>query len=229
MEWDGENGEVRYYDKATKENIGIGDNLTFILLDRLSVVKGWHERSKSGITSNEVKDMRAEPLTVRAYKGGVIAEGLYSAIKDRVNAAGGHYTANLYVAFKADSKGPLEIGSIQLKGAALSAWMDFEKDNRGELYKQAIQFKGHEQKKKGKIDFCVPKFALKEISEDTNKQAVEIDKRLQDFLASYFQKTRSEQTSKPSDHEPEYDQEADSVSERGRTYEEPDDSLDTPF
>jgi len=198
FEWSGGSGIVRYYDKTAKENVEVGSDFTFILLDKLCTIKGWHDASDSGIYSNEVRDQRAETMVVKAFKGGVIAEGLYSQIRDRVNAAGGNFTQNLYIAFKVGNE--LQIGSIQFKGAALNAWVEFEKANRGELYEKAIRIKGFTEVQKGRITFRMPVFKLVEITPETNEEAKQLDKTLQKFLEFYFKRTRTEQTSTHQEH-----------------------------
>lgn len=200
IEWDGSNGGFRHYDRDGKQNILIPDGFTFILLDELSTVKGWHDASDSGIFANEVRDTKQETLIVKAFKGGTIAEGLYQKIRDRVNAAGGSFVMNLYVAFKGDS-GSLAIGSVQFKGAALSAWLEFRKQNRNDLYKKAVRVKGNTEGKKGKITFRTPNFFLTEITPETDAQALALDKELQKFLEGYFKRTRTEQV-EASPHEP---------------------------
>src|SRR3990167_6210789 len=137
IEWDGSNGEFRYYDKEQKTKVSLTDSLTFILLDQLATVKGWHDASDSGIFSNEVRDIRQDVLVVKSFKGGTLAEGTYKTIRDRIIAHGGHFTANLYASIKIGEE--LAIASVQFKGAALSAWMEFSKENRSELYKKAIR------------------------------------------------------------------------------------------
>lgn len=193
--WDGSNGEFRYYDKEQKANVSMGNSVTFILLDQLATIKGWHDASESGIFSNEVRDITQEVLIVKAFKGGILAEGTYKSIRDRIIAHGGHFTANLYIAVKINDA--LAIASIQFKGAALSSWMEFSKTNRGDLYKKAVRCKGFDEGKKGKIVFRTPKFSLTEVSEETNSKAIEYDKVLQEFLASYFKRTRVDQVARP--------------------------------
>lgn len=196
FEWSGSRGIVRYYDKDKKENIDAGEAFTFMLLDQLGKVGGWHDASDSGIYSNEVKDIRQELLVVKSFKGGVLAEGLYKDIKDRVNAQGGHYVANLYIAFKLD--GVLKIGSLRFKGAALSAWMEFVKANRAEVYKSAIQITGYTEGKKGSVTFRVPTFKLITMSASSNDAAVALDKELQDWLKGYFARNTGDRA----DHAP---------------------------
>jgi len=204
-EWSGQDGVIRYYDREKKENITVGDKFVFILLDQLAVVKGWHDPSDSGITSNEVRDTKAETMIVKAFKGGILAEGLYASIRDRIKAQGGHFTANLYIAFKLQDK--LALGSLQFKGAALNAWVDFSKANRADLYKKAIRINGFTEGKKGKITFRVPKFSISEITEQTDADAKALDEQLQIFLKGYFSRTRTQQVESPKAHEPLEEQE----------------------
>lgn len=198
FEWSGSEGSIRYYDKAAKENVTIEIPFTFMLLDQLATVKGWHDPSESGIFANEVKDTRDGALVVKAFKTGVLAEGFYKDIKDRVIALGGHYVANCYIAYKVDDTGKLAIGSLQFKGSALGAWMEFTKENRSDLYEKAIRIDGFKDGKKGKVSFRTPTFGLLGISDDANAQAIELDKTLQEYLKGYFSRTRTEQAAPPS-------------------------------
>ena len=198
-------GFVRYYDKGTEKNVPLGDatnggKFIFILLDELATVKGWHDPSESGIFANEVRDTRQDTIVVRSFKGGELASGLYASIRDRISAVGGHFVASCYIAFK-DSAG-LSIGNIRFKGSALSTWMDFKKEcptkkdatgkNVKAYYVDAIKIEGFEQLKKGGTTYRVPKFALVPLSEETNKQAIELDGELQAFLSDYLKRPRVE-------------------------------------
>jgi hypothetical protein len=195
FEWNGEHGVVRYYDKDTKKNVDVGSDFTFILLDQLGSVRGWHDASESGIYSNEVKDTRQEVLVVKAFKGGTLAEGIYKDIKDRVNAVGGQFVANCYIAYKGD--GGLSIGSLRLKGAALGAWMEFTKAHRADLYKKAVRITGYTEGKKGRIVFRVPVLSMKDIAPATDAEAIGLDTVLQEFLKTYFARTKRDQVETP--------------------------------
>lgn len=192
FEWNGEKGIVRYYDKENKENIDLGSDFGFVLLDELGSVRGWHDASGSGIFSNEVKDTRADVMIVKAFKGGTLAEGLYKDIKDRVNAMGGQFVSNCYIAFKG-TDGALVIGSIRFKGAALGAWMEFRKQHRADLFTKGIRIHGATEGKKGRITFYTPIFKVTELSEASNAAATKLDQELQSFLASYLKRTKTEQ------------------------------------
>lgn len=70
FEWaGGDEGGIKHYDKEAKADVKVALPFTFLLLDELSTVKGWHEPSESGIYANEVRDTRQDALVVRAFKG----------------------------------------------------------------------------------------------------------------------------------------------------------------
>lgn len=198
-------GFVRYYDKDAEKQVPLGDaanggKFVFILLDELATVKGWHDQSESAIYANEVRDTRQDTLVVKSFKGGELASGLYADIKDRIVAAGGHFVASCYIAYK-DEDG-LRIGNIRFKGAALGVWMEFKKQcpskkdasgkNVKAYYVDAVKIDGYEQMKKGGTTFRVPKFSLVPLSADSNKQAIGMDAELQAYLADYLKRPRVE-------------------------------------
>ena len=195
FEWNGEHGTVRYYDKGTKKNVDVPLPFTFLLLDELASVRGWDDASESGIYSNEVRDTTKDVLVVKTFKGGTIAEGFYKAIKDLVKSRGASFVANCYVAVKLDTG--LSICSLRFKGSALGAWMEFRKAHRGGLYDQAVQITGYTEGKKGRITFRMPTFALQPVSEETNKQALALDKTLQAFMEAYLQRKTRDQADDP--------------------------------
>jgi hypothetical protein len=205
FEWSGETGSVRYFDKELKENIICPLPFTFLLLDELSSVRGWHEASKSGITSNQVRDTREELLVVRAFKAGTLAEGLYKDIKDRAARVGGKFVTNCYLGFKQGEK--LAMGCLQFKGAALGAWMEFRKEHRRELFEQAVVITGSTEGKKGRIVYKMPAFKLTTLTPATNQQALDLDKQLQAYLTEYLSRTTHDRVDAPTsdapDEEPE--------------------------
>ena len=202
FEWAGgaDGGFVRWYDKDLKKHVPIEGPFTFLLLDELSTVKGWHEPSESSIYANEVRDTRQEVFVVKSFKGGELASGIYTAIRDRIVAVGGHYCASIYLGYKEGDE--LKIGNICLKGAAAGAWMEFKrsspskKDANGKstrgYFVDAVRITGYEQMKKGGTTYRVPTFALAPVSEGTNQQAIAADVELQAFLSDYFKRPKAE-------------------------------------
>lgn len=189
-QWSGKNGTVSYCDKEKKQTIETTLPFGFILLDELSTIKGWHDASDSGISSNEVRNMRLDPLAVRSLKGGELANGLYADIKDRITAVGGHYVTNLYIAAKID--GTLKLASLQLGGSALSSWFEFRKAAGPALYTGAIQINGFKEGKKGAVTFKTPSFKAAPLSAESNEQALDLDRQLQAFLTDYLAQSRTE-------------------------------------
>jgi hypothetical protein len=175
---------------------------TFILLDELHTIKGFNEASEKSIYSNEVKDLKNQKLNVRMGKE-TIELGLYDEIKDAVKVKGGKYSKSCYIAYF-DENRLLRIGNIMMTGSSLAGgkykdenkneieiggWMDFVSKNKNEVYKKAIVVTLEERVcVKGANKYRVPKFTLKEISEETNKKANLLDIELQDYLKAYFHK-----------------------------------------
>lgn len=203
FEWAGgdDGGYIRWYDKDSKLQQKVMLPFTFLLLDELSTVKGWHDASDSGIYANEVRDTRQDALVVKSFKGGELASGIYKAIRDRITAQGGHYCASLYLAYR-DEDEQLKIGNLNLKGAASSAWMEFKKSaptKKGAdgkslraYFIDAVKIASFEQLKKGATVYRVPKFSLQEVSEASNQQAVGLDAELQAFLSDYLKRPKAE-------------------------------------
>lgn len=191
-EWSGSKGILKYYDKATEQQVEVKLPFTFMVLDELATVKGWHDPSSSGIFSNEVRRTTEEKLTVKAYKGGIIAEGIYATIKEKIVAAGGKFTTNIYIAYKNDA-GKLSIGALQFKGAGLQAWSEFKRANKVAIDTKAIIITGANDGKKGSVKFKTPIFESNDISEATNLEALGLDIELQAYLMNYFKKPATEQ------------------------------------
>lgn len=189
--WRGGDGVIEYWDKEKKEAVIVKLPFTFILLDRLNTVRGYNEKLETGIYANEVRDVRSDPLTVKLFKGNqVIANGLWSDIKDRVVANDGKFGVNLYIGYKDGAK--MKLGAIECAGCAVSPWFDFEKQHRKALFEQAVTMARGAQAKTGSVKFYPPVYSLKEISAETNAAALELDKELQAYLADYFKRPTAE-------------------------------------
>jgi len=198
FEWAGgsDGGLVRYYDKEAAQTVEVGNRFAFLLLDELATVKGWHDASDSGIYANEVRDLRQDVLVVKSFKGGELASGLYSQIKDRAGNFGGHFHASCYIAYK--NGDAYKLGNIGFKGAALRAWMDFKKtsgtkDGRKAYFVDAVVINGFDEGTKGRVVYRTPKFSLAPVSPEADKAAHALDVELQDFLGGYLKRSRTEQ------------------------------------
>jgi hypothetical protein len=233
FEWSGSQGEIKYYDKEAEKTVFLGSKFGFMVLDTLSLITGYNKRMKSGITSNEVRDSRHEPFTVRYFKGDTIAEGLYSEIKDKVTSksVGGKWTTNLYIAYKGDDGTP-KLGSLKLSGAAFGAWMDFQKiHTRRVIEEKAVKIDGYLEDSSGDVAFRTPVFKIAEVSEESAAIATAIDRDiLQPYLRSYLKRSRTQGTESfgdgPEDDEDEVFEQNDSFAQQEAKRRESQEALD---
>jgi len=197
FEWAGADdaGHVKYYDKEEEKSVKVDLPFTFLVLDELATIKGFNDDANAGLYSNEVKDTRNQPMTVSIFGKGEVASGLYADIKDKVKSKGGKFASSVYIAAKID--GELKIANITFVGSSVSQWMDFKKAHGKAIYDNAVVIQAYEDRKKGRTDYRAPLFSLKDCSQETQDQAVALDKELQEFLQSYFVKNITAQ-SKPS-------------------------------
>ena len=181
LEWMGETGGFKYYNKETKEQIPIPLPFKFIVLDTLSTIKGWSDADQSGYWSNEVRDLKKESFTVRTKKG-IVEEGLYADIHPRM--AGAKYCQSVYILMK---EGDAYImANIQIHGAALGSWIDYRKKNK--IYEGGIQVKTFIDAKKGKTEYKIPTWEAIPVSEESDALAKDEDKKLQEYLKAYFER-----------------------------------------
>ena len=179
IEWNGSQGRFEYYDREKEKKIEVPLPLTVLVLDCTATVTGWDDESDSKVYSSEVRDLN-QPLTVKSFKGGEIAVGPWSAIRDKVKARGGKFTQNIYSAVKDGDE--LILACVQFAGAALKPWLDFRNDNKNAIDTDAVKIASYVEGKKGSIKYRVPVFELVPVSAETNELARGIDKQLQSYL-----------------------------------------------
>ena len=185
LQWKSNDKCFAYYDKAKEENVKVELPFKFQFLEHFHTIKGWNDASESGIYSNEVKFISKEPLTVKAFKGGTIAEGLYSDVRGQIRDAGGKYHRSVYVV---DDKG--NIINLQLKGAVVSAYSDFCNENEATKFESHwIEINDVENKKKGATKYSVPVFT---IGERFNKDEMALADLKYKDVANYFDKYTAE-------------------------------------
>lgn len=198
-EWAGgsDGGVFTYYDKTVMgaddkqgSNVSVKLPFAFIVLDELSTIRGWCDATESGIFANEVRDTVAEPFVVKSFDGPVIAEGFYREIRDRVAAAGGRFTATIYIAYKEVDK--LKIGAVQLHGAALNAWVEFRKSAGSAIYSKAVKVSSYKEGKKGSIIFRTPVFSLIDCSKEADDAAGLLQEELKKYHTEYFSRTKQQ-------------------------------------
>lgn len=184
IEWKSNDKCFNYYDKEAQKNVEIPLPFKFLVLDELHTIKGWNDASSSNIYSNEVKFISKEVMTVKPFKGNEIAKGYYKDIKDKVVAAGGHYTKSIYVMLEDGS-----LANISLKGSGVQKWGDFTQKTRNRLADEWVIVAKAEDGKKGAVKFSTPSFSFaNSISDAEADLADEAFNILESYLKTYLAK-----------------------------------------
>lgn len=186
IEWSGDKGEFKYYDKEKKEQVFIKLPFSFIVLDTLSTCKGFDDGTQMGYYSNEIRNTKTDILTVRNKKG-IVFTGLYENAKEKLGSKGLKYYQSVYVAIKEGKT--LVLANLQLGGSGLSPFIEFSKENK--VTEIAVIVKTSTPKKKGKSNYFEPNYEVMPVSEATNKVATALDVELQEYLKAYLAKNAS--------------------------------------
>jgi hypothetical protein len=184
IEWKSNDKCFNYYDKDAQKNVEIPLPFKFLVLDELHCIKGWNDASSSSIYSNEVKFISKEVMTVKPFKGNEIAKGYYKDIKEKVVAAGGHYTKSIYVMLEDGS-----LANISLKGSGVQKWGDFTQKTRNRLADEWVIVAKAEDGKKGAVKFSTPSFSFaNSINDEEANMADEAFNILESYLKTYLAK-----------------------------------------
>jgi hypothetical protein len=184
IEWKSNDKAFSYYDKEEQKNVTIPLPFKFLTLDELHTIKGWNDASSSNIFSNEVKYISKDIMTVKPFKGNEIAKGIYKDIKDKIVAAGGHYTKSIYIMLEDGT-----LANLQLKGSAVQAWGEFTQKTRSRLADEWVSVKTTKDGKKGAVKFSVPEFTFDgSLTDEQNNQADEVFNVLESYLKTYLVK-----------------------------------------
>lgn len=185
LSWKSNEKCFAYYDKSTSSNVEVKLPLKFAFLEHYHTIKGWNDKSESGIFSNEVFLIGSQELTVKAFKGGEIAKGLYSEIRSKIRDAGGVYHRSIY--------GVLENGelvNLSIKGAVVSAYSDFCKEHSNKFETNWIEINSFKDLKKGATKYSVPEFTIgKSFTAKEDNDIIEVAKVLQNYMDTYIAKS----------------------------------------
>ena len=181
LSWKSNDKAFAYYDKDKQENVLVKLPLKMVFLEHYHTVKGWNDKTESGIYSNEVYAIGSEEVSVKAFKGGEIASGLYKDIKPKIQAAGGVYHRSVYVMLEDGS-----IANLSIKGSAVSSYSDFYKESNHLLDNQWFLVDKAIDGKKGAVKFSTPNFLIGEVlTRDEDAQVVKAAAILQDHINNY--------------------------------------------
>lgn len=189
LDWKSNDKSFSYYDKEAGENVKVDLPLKFVFLQHYHTVKGWNDASQSGIYSNEVYYIGSEPMTVRSFKGGTIAEGIYKDIKQDITNAGGKYHRSVYVMLEDGS-----IANLSFKGAVVREWSDFMESSKNLVDNQWIEVNSAKDQKKGSIKYSTPEFTLgANLNAKDSAQADSVASELKTYLDAYFNKEEAQE------------------------------------
>lgn len=178
--FNGATGTLSYYDKETEQKVEVTEKFIFIPTDERNTIEGFDSKKEMGFRSNEVISTVKEQLTIRWNNGQVLMTGFYSDIKDKVKAQGGKFMKSIYGITKIN--GEWEMINLKLKGAAFSAWLDFDNQKKGGVIGLTIAITKGEEKKTGMVKYFEPKFIAKPTSEELHKIALDKDVELQAYF-----------------------------------------------
>ena len=187
IEWNGQTGGLRWYNKETEKNEPLELPLRFIVLDQLNTVVGFNESEKSGIYANEVHDLSNEVLSVKFFRGGTLAKGTWENISDKVKANGGKFCKTVYALMKVGDD--FDLVAFKFTKSSFGAWLDFSK--KVDLTKKVVQVEDSFVKgKKGSVEYKTPVFTALELSDSHLQMAIEADKELQEYFKVYKNQQR---------------------------------------
>lgn len=180
LQWSSEDKCFKHYNGATSQNELINLPLKFCVLKEFHTVKGWHDKSQSGIYSNEVKAIGSEQVEVKSFKGGTLAKGIYKEIKEIIQNVGGVYYKSIYAMLENGT-----VVNISIKGANVKAWGDLVNQSRSKLATNWIEVNSASEEKKGRVVYSIADFAFgSALSNDEMKQADEAYSKLSNALES---------------------------------------------
>jgi hypothetical protein len=189
-QWGSEVKGFKWYNKDAKEN-KVEFPLSVAFITSRSTVRGWHDGTESAIYANEVKNTAQEPLNVYSSKpdkkgNTLLATGIYKNIKGELQ--GGHYEKVIY-----GYQEGVGVVKINLKGSALQAFSNFEKDNKRDvLFDNFLTIKTFESAKKGATKYTVPNFELGQPI--TSELDVKVNEAYKEVVAFLDSKGKSKDT-----------------------------------
>ena len=163
--------------------------LQFLVLDTLHKISGYSDADSAGIYSNEVRDLKKQPISVKIKKVEQI-RGLYEDIKGKVT--GSRYAQSVYIGYF-DEKKELQIGNLELTGSSLGPWIEFCKKHKPTEGAIKVVTSNYVEKNK-KVNWNEPVFEAIVVKPETDAKAVAADKILQEYLTAYFDNAKVETT-----------------------------------
>lgn len=192
--WNGRDGKLSHLNEQGDDWVTPKLPFTFLLVEGgcFSITGKEKNGSERRVKSNMGHRDYSSRLTVKwKDTGDVIAEGEWGGIKNKVQqfAQQAKWTAKIYILYKEGAE--YKIGQLQLKGRAVSTWMNFRKENLAKITRCAISIMGsttHAATDSG-MESEVPDFKLgKEVTAGADEAAESAYAAVHSFLKEYFEK-----------------------------------------
>lgn len=193
FDWAGDTGQIEYYDREEKKNIKVNFPFRFLVLDVVYQVAGGFKNGKDyvGYFSNAIKPrtIKTAEFIVKSKVNGqtrIEGQGVWADLKNSLHGA--KFMTGLYIGFF-DDEGEMRIGFLKLKGAANSAWIEFnQKIGRRDVCQGAYTLKERsEELQSGNTTYFEPRFTwTDQVKPDTEDAAKHLDDVLQEYLTPYF-------------------------------------------
>lgn len=204
-----EGGSWSFWNKDTEKNENIELPFKFALLsDDCVTFKGYSEKRKQGVWSNEVI-LPTHEVKIRA-KESVLLQFLlkdYKEKKGEIELTGAKYTKSVYIGV-INSKKEWEIWNLQLSGSSLSGavdrdntseeekdhgWFAFTKNHRNKMFSNFIEVNDLQIKKTKVTKFTIPLYTIGDvISPEDNAELSKLTTELDEYHKWYF--TKPEET-----------------------------------
>ncbi len=191
FQWKSDHQKFCYYDKEKKENIFVDLPFKFLALSKYITVKGWNQKKEYALISNEVKNID-DTLVVNAYKDGnkfEVAKGNWNSIKDKMESEKGKFTQSVYVMLPNG-----DLANIQLNGASLSTWFEFQKNQTDRFFDNWVVVNGYKDGKNGSVEYTYPVFEWgTTLNTEEQVLAENADVKIGEYEESYFGKSNEPQ------------------------------------
>lgn len=202
FQWKSEHQKFAYYDKEAKENVFVEMPFKFLALSRYKTVKGWNQKKEGSLISNEVKSLNDE-IRVNFYpRNGdkyEICRGPWSDIKETVDGWDGRYTESVYIMLENG-----DVANVQLNGASLSTWFDFQKNKSDMFFDNWVVINGFKEGKQGAVTYTYPVFEWGTSLDKQHQEFAEVaDRLIQSYEDGYF--GAKEETEEPARQRSEVD------------------------
>ena len=191
FQWKSQHEKFAYYDKEKKENVFVEMPFKFLALSRYKTVKGWNQKKEGSLISNEVKDLKDQIIVNFYPKQGEkheICRGAWADIKETVDNWDGRYTESVYVMLENG-----DVANIQLNGASLKTWFDFQKNKTDMFFDNWVIVNGFKEGVQGAVTYTYPTFEWGgTLNKDAQGLAEYADGKIEEYEKGYF-KTEEQQ------------------------------------